>query len=184
MIVYLASPQTQQQAEHVSGMPVLLSYALVGKRDWLDKGYQQSFSRILVDSGAYSELNSGVVVDGAAYRDWHATWSDHADAIAGLDDISGDWRRSLKNYEAFGGFPTMHDSDPPELLADLVSIAEERGGGSGLGLCRRETGKSGSCGGSVTTCRKAYISTAGHSGPTRTFAGSIRWIQRTGGATR
>jgi hypothetical protein len=80
-------------------------------------------------------------VDGHAYRDWSARWDGHADAVAGLDDISGDWRRSLRNYEAFGGFPTMHDTDPPELLRDLLPIARERGGWLGLGLKPPRDGK-------------------------------------------
>jgi len=29
----------------------------------------------------------------------------HADAVAGLDDIGGDWRRSLRNYDAFDQLP-------------------------------------------------------------------------------
>jgi hypothetical protein len=138
MMVFLASPGTQQQAEHVCDMPVLLSYACYAP--WLDR-YQQTFRRILIDSGAYSELNSGAKVDGHAYRDWCQRWDGHADAVAGLDDISGDWRRSLRNYEAFGGFPTMHDTDPPELLADLLPIARERGGWLGLGLKPPRDGK-------------------------------------------
>jgi hypothetical protein len=138
MIVFLASPGTQQQAEHVCDMPVLLSFAIYAP--WLDR-YAQTFRRILIDSGAYSELNSGAKVDGHAYRDWSARWDGHADAVAGLDDISGDWRRSLRNYEAFGGFPTMHDTDPPELLRDLLPIARERGGWLGLGLKPPRDGK-------------------------------------------
>jgi hypothetical protein len=131
--VYLASPNTQQQAEHVAGMPVLLSYACFA--DWLHGGYQQSFKRILIDSGAYSELNSGKKIDIAKYRDWSERWQGHADAIAGLDDIRGDWRRSLANYaEIPWGFPTWHDSDPLELLRDLVPMARERGGWIGIGL--------------------------------------------------
>jgi hypothetical protein len=137
--VYLASPRTQQQAEHVAGMPVLLSYACWAP--WLDKGYQQSFRRILVDSGAFSELNSGVKVDGFAYRDWAQRWDGHADAVAGLDDISGDWKRSIENYERFGGFPTFHDTDPPEFLEDLIPLSRERGGWIGLGLIPPRTGK-------------------------------------------
>lgn len=138
MIVYLASPNTQQQAEHVADMPVLLSYAIYS--DWLDR-YQQTFRRVLIDSGAYSELNSGVKIDGEAYRDWYARWIGHADAVAGLDDISGDWRRSLRNYDLYGGFPTFHDTDPPELLDDLLPIARERGGWIGLGLRPPREGK-------------------------------------------
>lgn len=110
MDVYLASPNTQQQAEHACNMPVLLSFAIFAP--WLDK-YQQTFKRLLIDSGAYSEMNSGKKIDGVKYLDWCQRWSGHADAIAGLDDISGDWKRSLSNYEQFGGFPTFHDTDPP-----------------------------------------------------------------------
>jgi hypothetical protein len=138
MIVYLASPNTQQQAEHVENMPVLLSFAIYGQ--WMDR-YQQTFSRILIDSGAYSEMNSGKKIDGEEYLDWQKRWEGHADAVAGIDDIRGDWRKSLSNYEKYGGFPTFHDSDPPELLDDLIPIARERGGWIGLGLVPPREGK-------------------------------------------
>lgn len=135
MTVYLASPQTQQQAEHAAGMPVLLSFALVRKNEWIHRGYQQSFARVLVDSGAYSELNGNARVDLGEYREWSDRWVGHADAIAGLDDISGDWRRSLANYEAIPlGFPTYHETDPPGLLDDLIPMARERSGWIGLGM--------------------------------------------------
>lgn len=140
MIVYLAGPNTQQQAEHLQDMPALLSFAY--RNDWIMKGYQESFSRILIDSGAYSELNTGKTINLGAYRDWAMLWQGQADAIAGLDDISGDWRRSLANYEAFeGGFPTFHDTDPPNLLDDLIPMARERGGWIGLGIKPPRGGK-------------------------------------------
>jgi hypothetical protein len=107
--VYLASPRTQKQAEHAAGMPVLLSFACWSP--WLDR-YQQTFRRVLIDSGAFSEYTTGKAVDLARYADWAGRWVGHADAIAGLDSILGDWRQSLKNYQAFAlGFPTFHDSD-------------------------------------------------------------------------
>lgn len=139
MIVYLASPNTQQQAEHVSDMPVLLSYA--SYHPWMDQ-YHPSFRRVLIDSGAYSEFTGATKVDLGAYRDWAEPWREHADAIAGLDDITGDWRRSLANYDAMPqGFPTFHDADPWELLADLVAMAEERNGWIGIGLTPPRNGK-------------------------------------------
>lgn len=139
MIVYLASPGNQQQAEHVRDMPVLLSYGLYDP--FLDR-YQHTFSRLLIDSGAYSVYNSGHTIDIVAYADWAARWDGHADAVAGLDDISGDWRQSLKNYEAMpAGFPTIHDSDPPELLRDLVQLAGERNKWIGIGLTKPREGK-------------------------------------------
>lgn len=139
MRIYLASPNTQQQAEHAAGMPVLLSFAIYS--DWLNKGYQQAFGRVLIDSGAFSELNSGIKVDLSEYAEWAAQWVGHADAIAGLDDIGGDWRRSLRNYAAMPvGFPTFHDTDPLELLNDLIPIARARGW-LGIGLKPPRGGK-------------------------------------------
>lgn len=132
MRVYFSSPGTQQQAEHVSGMPVLLSFATW--RPWLTR-YQSTFSRIMIDSGAFSELNTGKKIDLDKYADWSQQWIGHADAIAGLDDISGDWKRSLDNYQKFpNGFPTIHDTDPPELLKDLVQLCQERKHWLGIGL--------------------------------------------------
>ena len=139
MKVYLASPNTQQQAEHAAGMPVLISYAVWSP--WIDR-YQASFSRLLIDSGAFSELTGAAKVDLVAYADWSERWNGHADAVAGLDDIRGDWKRSMRNYEAFPkGFPTFHDTDPWELLPDLVAMARERGGWLGLGLKPPRDGK-------------------------------------------
>lgn len=136
MRIYFASPGNPLQAHMARGFPVLLSYA-ARQPWWLE--YLPSFSRILIDSGAFSELNSGIQVDLSAYVEW--TRKIHwADAWAGLDDISGDWRRSLKNYEA-GGFPTIHDTDPPELLHDLIPLARERGGWLGVGLKPPRYGK-------------------------------------------
>ena len=143
MTVYLASPNTQQQAEHVADMPVLLSYAIAGPKGgrWVEK-YAPTFRRILIDSGAYSEFTTGKKIDVSAYAGWAERWDGHADAVAGLDDIAGDWRKSLTNYERFpGGFPTFHDTDPPDLLPDLVAMARERGQWLGLGLKPPREGK-------------------------------------------
>lgn len=132
MDVYLASPNTQQQAEHCSNMNVLLSFASFS--NWLWQ-YQASFRKVLIDSGAYSELNSGKKIDLQAYKDWCGKWIGYAEAIAGLDDISGDYNRSLKNYAAIEwSFPTWHDTDPLEILPELIAIAQERKTWLGIGL--------------------------------------------------
>lgn len=122
MTIYLASPNSQVQAAAVCDMPVLLSFASYSP--WIDR-YQQSFRSILIDSGAYSEHQTGKKIDIMAYKDFIARFEPHADAIAGLDDISGNWQKSLKNYEIAGGFPTYHETDPPQLLPDLVEIARK-----------------------------------------------------------
>ena len=140
MITYLASPQTQLQAHAVNAMPVLVSFA--NWSEWMARGYVQSYGRRLLDSGAFSEFNSGATVDIGEYREWVDRIAQLApiDAYAGLDDISGDYRRSLANYR-FGGFPTWHDSDPPELLDELLGIAKERGHWIGVGLVPPRHGK-------------------------------------------
>lgn len=129
--VYIGTPCNQLQAALVAEMPVLISFAAASA--FLSTGgYSTTFRPLLLDSGAFSELNSGKRVDLMAYVDWVAQFP-HAVAWAGLDDISGDWRRSLANYES-GGFPTFHDTDPEALLNDLIPLARERGGWLGVGL--------------------------------------------------
>ena len=96
--------------------------------------YAKTYDHLLIDSGAYSVFSSGVRIDALEYKEWHEQWDGMADAVAGLDDIDGDWRKSLRNYEVGGGFPTYHDTDPPELLSQLVGLAAERGKWLGIGL--------------------------------------------------
>ena len=139
MDVYLASPNNQIQADHCNDMNVLLSFASFSPWLWQ---YQATFLRILIDCGAFSEMNSGKKIDLLAYKDWSAQWVGHAEAIAGLDDISGDYKRSLKNYEAISwSFPTWHDTDPIELLPDLIAISQERKTWLGIGLMPPRQGK-------------------------------------------
>ncbi|HZS47937.1 MAG TPA: hypothetical protein VFC63_22900 [Blastocatellia bacterium] len=139
MIVYLAGANNQQQAEHLAGLPALLSFAYFS--NWMYQ-YQPTFKRILIDSGAFSELNDSKKIDLMAYRDWSERWIGHADAIAGLDDIKGNYRRSLLNYKTIPwSFPTWHDSDPLELLPELVAMARERNRWIGIGLVPPRQGK-------------------------------------------
>lgn len=139
MIFYLSSPSNQMHASFLADAPVLLSYTLYpksgrgGKCPMMDD-YIASFGRILIDCGAWSAMNSGVVIDGEKYAEWLKRWEgvEHVDAVAGLDVI-GDWRASLKNYERYGGFPTLHLNAPDGVLNDLIPLARERGHWIGLG---------------------------------------------------
>jgi hypothetical protein len=136
---YLGTPGNTMQAHAARGMPVLVSYGAARKLGRWVSSYARAWDSLLIDSGAYSELGGAKPVD---LEEYFAFASEYpwADAVAGLDDIRGDWRRSLKNYER-GGFPTFHDTDPPELLADLIPIARERGGWLGIGLLPPRTGR-------------------------------------------
>lgn len=125
--VYLSSPNTQHQAHAANGMPVLLSFPIASSQTWLDR-YLPSFDRVLVDSGAFSELNSGQAVDLDAYAKWSQEMLafPNVDAAACLDDIRGDWKRGLDNWEALPWtFPVYHDSDPPEALDAILEREPE-----------------------------------------------------------
>ena len=132
MKIYFASPGSQLHADKLRGQAVLLSYGAALKHGWWDR-WIHSYDSILLDSGAFSEHQSGIEVELPAYLDWVAKFP-RIDAFAGLDDINGDWRRSLRNYAAGGGFPSYHDTDPEELLDELIPMARERGGWLGIGL--------------------------------------------------
>ena len=129
--MYLASPGNQLQADAVRSQAVLLSYAGWLKNKPLMR-WAPSFDRVLVDSGAFSELNSGLVVDQSAYIEW-AQKIPWADNWAALDDISGDTDRTLRNSDRFG-FPTFHDTDPLTELPSFIELACKRGGWLGLGM--------------------------------------------------
>ena len=122
-------------------MPWLVSFATYRKIG-LDRRYYATASSILVDSGAYSQLtNPDLKIDLGEYRDFCDRWP-HAEAWAGLDDIGGDWKRSMANYQAFEtSFPTFHDTDPPELLGELIAMAQERNQWIGIGLKPPREGK-------------------------------------------
>ena len=139
MMTFLANPQTQQQGDAVRDMPVLVSFA--SWSPWMER-YHQSWGPMLVDSGAYSEMTGAAQVDLGAYREFVERWGQRAIATAGLDDICGDWRRSMRNYQAIPStFPTYHDTDPPELLPELVAMAQERDTWLGVGLLPPRNGK-------------------------------------------
>mgnify|MGYP003146451619 CR=1 FL=1 len=141
MDVYLASPRSQLQADKVKGMPVLMSYGCYS--NWMDR-YVPSYGKLLIDSGAYSVLNSGTKIDLGEFREWSERFMPIAEAVAGLDDISGDWKQGLKNYEAVPwSFPTWHDTDPIELIPDLVALARERKTWIAIGLKPPRQGKEG-----------------------------------------
>jgi hypothetical protein len=137
MVVYLAHPGSASQACYLENMPVLISFA--NRRKWMND-YIKTYSNILIDSGAFSEMNSGIKVDGIQYKEWYQQFA-WADAIAGLDDINGDWKRSLRNYEKYGGFPTIHDTDPEGILNDLIEIAYKNRKWLGIGLKPPRQGK-------------------------------------------
>lgn len=138
LIQYLSSPNTQQQAHAARGMPVLLSFAVAALREssWLTR-YLLSFDRILIDSGAFSTLNSGKVIDNEEYGEWSKRMMEmgNVDACACLDSIVGDWKQGIANWHANPHtFPVFHDTDPPRALDEILEALPGRPQWIGLGM--------------------------------------------------
>lgn len=135
LVTYLSSPNTQAQAHIAHGCPVLISFGCY--KPWIDR-YVPTFDRLLIDSGAFSELNSGRPIDCDAYAEFSQRMmaAEHVDACATLDDIRGDWQKGLENWDAMPWtFPVYHDSDPPRALdAILERLADDRPQWLGLGM--------------------------------------------------
>ncbi len=125
---------TQQQWHAAREMPVLCSFAHWGS---VHERYWPSASELMIDSGAFSEINTGVAVDIDAYKGFVMTFAPQGIPCAGLDDIGGDGARSMRNYQHAGGFPTIHDADDQGdgFLSELVAYAQEWGQGwIGVGM--------------------------------------------------
>ena len=139
MDIYLSSPNSQMQAFTCQDMNVLISFPLYS--NWLGD-YVKSFDKVMIDSGAYTEFNTGKKIDVIKYKDWSQQWLDRAEAITGLDDINGDWKKSWSNYKKIEwSFPVFHESDPIEFLDDCIAMALERKTWLGIGLIPPRTGK-------------------------------------------
>jgi hypothetical protein len=122
VICYLSTPGSMAQAQAAQGAAVLISYAYVSP--WLME-FTRSFRRVLWDSGAYTAYTKGKVIDLDAYAETARAipWSDGA---ASLDDIAGDWKKGLANWDRYPWmFPVYHDSDPPEAL-DAILVRTRR----------------------------------------------------------
>lgn len=123
--IYLASPGNRRFAELAKGFPVLLSFSQTPEHVMQNAS---TFSRILLDSGAFSMHTTGKTVEISEYQDWVSRFP-YVDAVAGLDSIEGDHALSLRNYSQMECFPTIHDTDPTDggYLDELISISREQG---------------------------------------------------------
>lgn len=141
-MIYLGGPNNQLQASFLVDMPVLLSFAYWSA--WVES-YHQSFSQILIDSGAFSAYNTGKILDPGKYRTFALKYKGWADAIACIDDIDGNYKKTIANCESMPtgiGFPTYHEDEPWEIIPDLCELARQHGGWIGIGLKPPRNGKS------------------------------------------
>lgn len=142
MRVYLSSPGNQLHADAARDENVLISFA-AWKKNMPLLQWAPSYKRVMIDSGAYSVLKSGVAIDPHEYIDWREICVPYADSYAALDDISGDTEKSLRNLEIDKvGFPTFHDTDDFSYLPQFIEIARQREGKwLGIGIKPPREGK-------------------------------------------
>jgi hypothetical protein len=123
MRCYLSTPGSLAHAHVAAGANVLISAAYAP--DWLLK-VASTFERVMWDSGAYTAFTQGTVIDLDAYAE-RARSIPWADSAACLDDISGDWRQGLANWDAHPWmFPVYHDTDPPEALEAILERLQDK----------------------------------------------------------
>jgi hypothetical protein len=130
MRMYFAGPDKATLAEAVKGQRVLESFA----RIWtgLDR-YRKTYPSMMLDSGAFSEINSGVAIDINEYGAFAAKHQGDYDHVVNLDDISGDIERSSKNErhlrERWGldPMPVFHQGEPMSVLDEYCSRAKTVG---------------------------------------------------------
>lgn len=139
MIIYLATPATQLQAECMAGMHVLESFALKAREPWMVR-YRPTFAGMMLDSGAFSEMTSGKPVDLGAYIAFCQEHRAGYDAIVNLDVIAGDvtarvdaGKANLQRMRDAGinAMPVFHQGEPWSVLGELAGV-----GHVGLGLQR------------------------------------------------
>lgn len=120
---FLSSPNSQDQASMLCDWDVLISYGVGGDSRWL-LDYLKSFKNVLIDSGAFSVMNSGKTLCVDSYASWAEDIKQRCNvvAIASLDDIKGNWELTYEHWRRYPWmFPTYHDSDPPEFLDIILS---------------------------------------------------------------
>lgn len=117
MRCYLSTPGSLAQAQACAGANVLISFAYAST--WF-VNFAPAFGRLLWDSGAFTAYTKGKTIDLDAYAETARSvpWSD---AAASLDDISGDWKNGLANWDRYPWmFPVLHDTDPPQALDAIL----------------------------------------------------------------
>jgi 7-cyano-7-deazaguanine synthase len=121
---------------------MLLSYAYA-ERMTAEDFAELSSADLIIDSGAFTALNSGTPVDHDAYLDWltgHASSCRFAFSL----DVIGDWRASLQNYlygrdrlgDAVRLVPTWHIGSPWEALHELCELTDYVGIGGAVPFAR------------------------------------------------
>ena len=127
MRIYFASPNTHPLAAAVVGRFVLESFAIHWKSYWQ---YRRSFAGLMLDSGAFTEVNSGIPVNVDDYGAYAAKHNDDYELVVNLDDIGGDVdlsqanERRLRERYGLDPMPVFHQGEPMSVLAEYCARAD------------------------------------------------------------
>jgi hypothetical protein len=126
-------------ADCLTGQFVLESFAFHAGKESLQR-YRPTWAGVMLDSGAFSVMQTGKPVDLEAYIDFALQRRTAYDAIVNLDVISGDVTervdaglRNLQRMRDAGldPMPVFHQGEPWSVLGDLAA-----GGAVGVGMQR------------------------------------------------
>ncbi len=123
--IYFAAVNTSNLCESFKGEHVLESFADV--RGLMDR-YRPLFKSMALDSGAFSEMNSGKPIDLEEFIDFCHAHCGFYDFIASLDSIKGGIEVNVANWQqmlarGIKAIPTFHQGEPWSLLTDYCAEA-------------------------------------------------------------
>lgn len=115
----------------MKGQLVLESFADI--RPLTDR-YRGTWAGGMLDSGAFTEMNTGKPIDLSAYTDFCVEHGAFYDAIINLDDIRGNVDKSLANLAhlrdaGVDAMPVFHQGEPWSVLEDMAAESDYIGVG-------------------------------------------------------
>lgn len=121
--IYFAGVNQNQWCDWFAGHRVLETFADV--RGLMDR-WRPLFGSMALDSGAYSEMASGVAIDLGEYIEFAQAHGSFYDFVASLDSITGGVEANLTNWRAMkdrgvNAVPTFHQGEPMSLLRDYAA---------------------------------------------------------------
>jgi len=146
--IHFAGINTTPLASATEGRDILVSYAdVIRQPGWWERELKPRleagrYRSVILDSGAFTVISQGIVIDVESYAAFAAEHQDLFDVVVGLDDIAGDLGTTWRNQatlEAAGveALPVFHQDEPWEVLEAYA----ERYDYIGVGFARREGGR-------------------------------------------
>ncbi len=125
-LIYFAGVNQHQWCEAFRGLRVLESFA--DSRALFDR-YRPTFASMCLDSGAFTEMNTGEAIDLGAYISFCLEHGAAYDWIASLDSITGGPEVNVANWSAMraegvDAVPTFHQGEPMDLLGEYCMSAK------------------------------------------------------------